>query len=114
MSASSDRFVFWRFFASCRLSRLGVSMPMKKVLTPASDARRKSSSSRATSMESCVEKLPPHQQKLIRECYRPEVSIKDAAASLGRTATSLYKALDRIRELLFDCIEKRLAQEGAP
>ena len=65
-------------------------------------------------LELCVEGLRPEHRELIRRCYGRGTTIKEAAKSLGRSATGLYKALDRIRVLLLGCIEKRLAQEAAP
>ena len=65
-------------------------------------------------LDACVEHLQPRQRELIRRCYSGGTSIKDAAASLGRSATSLYKALNRIRLSLLECIEHSLAQEAAP
>jgi RNA polymerase sigma-70 factor (ECF subfamily) len=65
-------------------------------------------------LDACVERLHPKQRELIRRCYGGGATIKEAAQSLGRSATSLYKALDRIRLALLECIERTLAQEGAP
>lgn len=63
-------------------------------------------------LDSCIEQLHPRHRELIRRCYSG-MSIQDVAGSLGRSATSLYKALKRIRQALLDCIERSLAQEGA-
>ena len=63
-------------------------------------------------LDTCIERLNPQQRELIQRCYSG-VSIKDVAESLGRSSTSLYKALDRIRRALLDCIERSLAQETA-
>jgi RNA polymerase sigma-70 factor (ECF subfamily) len=60
----------------------------------------------------CIGQLPPQQRELIERCYGAGVSIKEVAESLGRSATSLYKALDRIRGLLLQCIERSLAEEA--
>ncbi len=63
-------------------------------------------------LDLCIEHLQPRHRELIQQCYSG-VSIKDVAESLGRSATSLYKALNRIRQALLECIERTLAQEGA-
>jgi RNA polymerase sigma-70 factor (ECF subfamily) len=65
-------------------------------------------------LERCVQKLPHRQRELIERCYSGGASIKEVAVSLGRSATGLYKALDRIRAILMQCIEHSLAQEGVP
>ena len=65
-------------------------------------------------LEPCIQRLKLRQRELVTACYAPGISIKDVAEGLGRSATSLYKALDRIRGALLECIERSLAQEAAP
>jgi RNA polymerase sigma-70 factor, ECF subfamily len=65
-------------------------------------------------LEDCIERLPPRQRELIRRCYGGGTTIKQVAESLGRSATGVYKALNRIRQALLECIEQRLAQEATP
>jgi len=64
-------------------------------------------------LDHCIERLQPRQRELIRRCYAGGTTIKEAAKNLGRSATGLYKALNRIRLLLLECIQRRLAQEAA-
>lgn len=78
----------------------------------AAEADRRERERRA--LEGCIQRLPPQQRELIERCYGGGVSIKQVAESLGRSATSLYKTLDRIRLVLLQCIERCLAQEAAP
>jgi RNA polymerase sigma-70 factor (ECF subfamily) len=63
-------------------------------------------------LSDCLQKLTPRQQELIRGCYGGEQTIKEAAEGLGRTATSMYKAVNRIRLALLECVQKALAEEG--
>jgi RNA polymerase sigma-70 factor (ECF subfamily) len=65
-------------------------------------------------LDACVEKLTPGHRELIRSCYAQGVTIKQVADQLGRSATSLYKALNRIRLLLLDCIRVTVAREEGP
>jgi RNA polymerase sigma-70 factor, ECF subfamily len=65
-------------------------------------------------LDACLERLPPRQRELLKHCYSGSRTIKEVAESLGRSATSLYKALDRIRQALLGCIEGTLGQEAAP
>jgi RNA polymerase sigma-70 factor (ECF subfamily) len=65
-------------------------------------------------LDLCIERLPERQRELIQRCYSGVSTIKEVAESLGRSATGLYKALDRIRLLLLECIERTLAQEVTP
>jgi RNA polymerase sigma-70 factor (ECF subfamily) len=65
-------------------------------------------------LDHCVERLPAPHRELVRRCYQSGASIKEAAEALGRSATALYKTLHRVRKLLLDCIERRLAEEAEP
>jgi RNA polymerase sigma-70 factor (ECF subfamily) len=65
-------------------------------------------------LDACIDRLGPQPRELIRRCYAGGARINEIARSLGRSATGLYKALDRIRLLLLECIELHLAQEAAP
>lgn len=78
----------------------------------AAEASRRERERRA--LDTCIERLQPRQRELIRRCYGSENTIKAVAASLGRSATSLYKFLERIRLMLLDCIERVLAEEATP
>jgi RNA polymerase sigma-70 factor, ECF subfamily len=76
----------------------------------AAEAARRESERRA--LEGCIQKLAPHQRELIERCYDGSSTIRQVAESLGRSAGALYKALDRVRRTLLDCIEGSLAREA--
>jgi len=65
-------------------------------------------------LDECIKRLTGQQREIIERCYGGAMSIKEVADSLGRTATGLYKALNRIRQVLWECIEHSLAQEAIP
>lgn len=65
-------------------------------------------------LDSCIERLQPQQRDLIQRCYGTGVKINEAAGALGRSATGLYKALNRIRQTLLECIDRSLAEEAVP
>jgi RNA polymerase sigma-70 factor (ECF subfamily) len=68
---------------------------------------------RQKALQGCLGKLEPAQRELIQVAYADGISIKDAAARVGRTPTGLYKALARIREKLHSCIRDSIAGEGS-
>ena len=59
-------------------------------------------------LKACLDQLPAKSRDLIQAAYQGDKSIKEVAADLGKSATALYKALDRIRKQLQGCIEGRL------
>ena len=65
------------------------------------------------SLAHCMDALEPDQRRLVQACYAGE-SIKSVAEGLERTPTSVYKALNRTRGWLLDCIENRIDEEDQP
>jgi RNA polymerase sigma-70 factor (ECF subfamily) len=62
-------------------------------------------------LETCLQKLPEPQRKLVEQAYAAGVRIDDLAAALGRTAMAVYKSLHRIRIALADCVGRTIAAE---
>lgn len=60
----------------------------------------------------CVAKLRPEHQQLVRLRYGQGASIDVAARTTGRTAEAIYKALSRIRKMLIECVDRKLAAGG--
>ncbi len=56
----------------------------------------------------CLDALPRRSRDLIGAAYSGEQSIREVAASVGKSATAFYKTLDRIRKNLQVCIEERM------
>ncbi|MGC4017711.1 MAG: sigma-70 family RNA polymerase sigma factor [Luteolibacter sp.] len=68
---------------------------------------------RHDALEHCLHKLHPRDRELIMGCYEPEGGVKEAALRSGRSMAAAYKALGRIRKLLFDCVTLQLNPEPA-
>jgi len=69
--------------------------------------------SRRDALQGCLSKLSDTDRQLVRHCYGDSrVNFKTAAEELGRPANTVYKALNRIRRALYECIERTLAVEG--
>ncbi len=64
-------------------------------------------------LDTCLEKLPDQDRKLLEAAYTPEVRVDVLAERLGRTAMSLYKKIHRIRLILVDCTRQELARESS-
>jgi RNA polymerase sigma-70 factor (ECF subfamily) len=62
-------------------------------------------------LESCIELLRPRDRELLAVSYSGATTFKQAAEKLGRPANTVYKALNRIRRLLLECVERRAATE---
>jgi len=60
----------------------------------------------------CLEKLHPRDRDLLIARYEPGGGVEEAARRSGRTVTTAYKALARLRKLLLDCVSTRLSSEN--
>ncbi len=64
-------------------------------------------------LQHCLAKLPVAQQEMVKAAYEPGTKIKELAVQIGKSATALYKTLNRTRQQLLTCIEQTVAQENA-
>lgn len=63
---------------------------------------------RKSHLQDCLERLSAPQQSLIDGYYQKEYSVGDLSRQTGQTVDAIYKALQRIRRSLHDCIEAKL------
>jgi RNA polymerase sigma-70 factor (ECF subfamily) len=64
-------------------------------------------------LRECMENLPPPQLDLVRGYYRAgKVRMQDLAQEMSRPVAGLYKALERARANLRDCIEQKMTSLG--
>jgi len=63
-------------------------------------------------MWSCMEKIPEAKKQLLLNSSKKGVTIKALAEKLGKTPKSLYRTLDRLKELLSKCIQNQILEQG--
>ena len=63
-------------------------------------------------LEECLQSLSQTQRDLLEQRYQSDGSLQELAAQTGRTANALYKNLQRLREILYGCVMKRIASDG--
>jgi RNA polymerase sigma-70 factor (ECF subfamily) len=66
---------------------------------------------RLAALRQCVGQLSSPQQELLQQAYASEHSIRQLAERLGQAAQTIYNRLFRLRRILLDCVERRLAAE---
>ena len=76
-------------------------------------ARSKVVFARHEALNSCLQKLPMRDREFVLTRYEPEGGVEEAARRTGRSIEAAYKALTRIRKLLFDCVSHQLASPGS-
>lgn len=68
-------------------------------------------SSEEHALEACLGKLRESDKKLVEYRYSNGVTARKTARDLGRSSSTVYKALVRIRKNLLACIRRQMAQE---
>jgi RNA polymerase sigma-70 factor (ECF subfamily) len=63
---------------------------------------------RAKALQKCVEKLPAQQRELLRLRYDERRPVASVAKLVNKPIDGVYKALSRIRQALYFCINARI------
>src|SRR5262249_26567792 len=67
---------------------------------------------RRSMLDQCIRKLRASDRQIIRHCYGPNATTtKEAAERLRRPVNTLYKALNRIRRSLMECVQQITGEE---
>jgi len=66
-------------------------------------------SERHEALSRCLQRLHPRDRELLLTRYEPGARVEEAAERSGRSLEAAYKALARLRKLLFDCVTNHLA-----
>lgn len=64
---------------------------------------------RRAALYGCLDRLPPSDRLLVAKCYSDaDRSFQAAAEQLGRPVNTVYKALQRVRRALRECVERKV------
>jgi RNA polymerase sigma-70 factor (ECF subfamily) len=69
---------------------------------------------RAEALRQCLRKLPHSQIQAIAWRYYDDCPIHEIAQRTNRTEAAVYRLLSRIRQILNDCVTRRLAASPQP
>ena len=69
--------------------------------------------SRHVALSRCLHKLNERDRRMVLTRYESGKNVSAAAQACGRTVQGAYKALNRIRKVLFDCVTFELATDEA-
>lgn len=62
-------------------------------------------------LDQCLDKLPTDQRALVDGYYFRQIGVDAVAQQAQRTSDAVYKALQRVRRQLRECIERSLGEE---
>jgi RNA polymerase sigma-70 factor (ECF subfamily) len=66
---------------------------------------------RKAALGECIQKLRPRDRELLDACYADAARVEAVAEAQGRIPQSVHNSLRRIRDSLFECIQRTLAQD---
>jgi RNA polymerase sigma-70 factor (ECF subfamily) len=69
---------------------------------------------RHEALAGCLKKLQPRDRELVLTRYEPGRGVAEAAQRTGRSMDAAYKALNRLRKLLHDCVTNQLSHPHGP
>lgn len=67
---------------------------------------------RLTALETCLQKLNDQDRRLIRARYVDREPIEAIADNFSQSRRTLFRNLERVRRLLFECINRSVVLEG--
>ena len=69
---------------------------------------------RLQALEDCLQKLPPAERILLQQRYQGAANVEELVERCGTSRRTLFRSLQRIRRLLYDCISQRVASTESP
>jgi RNA polymerase sigma-70 factor (ECF subfamily) len=63
-------------------------------------------------LKECLRRMPEHSKAIVVGYYFREKTVEQLSEETGRTVEAIYKALQRIRRGLCDCITQRMLHEA--
>jgi RNA polymerase sigma-70 factor, ECF subfamily len=106
---------YWRIrYARQKFARSKVVYQQELVdaLAQTAAVMREELDERHEALAQCLQKLPQRDRELVLTRYEPGSGVPEAAKRSGRSLEAAYKALARLRKLLFDCVTHQLASQG--
>jgi RNA polymerase sigma-70 factor (ECF subfamily) len=110
-AAWACRIAYWRVrYARQKYARSKVvfNQPLVDAIAQTAAPMREELDERHRALAECLQKLNQRDRSLVLTRYEPGCGVKEAAQASGRSLEAAYKALFRIRRLLFDCVSHRL------
>jgi RNA polymerase sigma-70 factor (ECF subfamily) len=98
-----------------RVKRSPVVLPPDAIraVATAFDRTEALASRKAEALEKCVEQLPEKSRRLLALRYERSLKIDQIAQEIQATVDAVYQSLSRLRGKLQECVERRLAAQGA-
>lgn len=106
------RFEVSRYLRRQHRSRMIFNENVLDMIAQSSESMDDELFARQQALADCVEKLSDKDRRLVVLRYHEGLKAEGIARQIGRSVHAVYKAMKRIRRLLFDCVSGTLAREG--
>ncbi len=106
------RYEVSRYLRRQHRDRLAFNDSILDAVTQTTSAMDDELAVRQQALATCYEKLAEKDRNLVTLRYREGLKADGIAARVGRSIHAIYKAMKRIRRVLYDCVTDRLAKEG--
>ena len=67
---------------------------------------------RRDALRGCLKKLDEKDRRLLDARYHSDATAAEIARQMGRPLSTVYSSLSRIREALYQCVERTMAQQS--
>lgn len=101
------------FLRSANRDRLQFDVDLVSRLAELRQGRLHETERRLEALRQCVQNLKAPERELVYQFYHCEGTLKDFAEASGKALQTLYNRLSRIRRKLLECVQRKLALEGA-
>lgn len=105
-------FEILKFRTEAARSRLLFREDLLEALAETRQAQSPVLEAQQQALQECLGKLSADSAALLRRRYCDAETVAALAAETGKTAKTLYRRLDRLRDLIADCIERRVGSVG--
>ena len=104
------------FYKKCQRSRVKFSQAMLERVaeTAIEQAGVLQLDARRDALAGCIEKLSARDRELLARRFTAGATTQSTSEQVGRSVDAVYKALARVRQALFECVQRALARENQP
>jgi RNA polymerase sigma-70 factor (ECF subfamily) len=104
------------FYKKCQRSRVKFSQAMLERVaeTAIEQAGVLQLDARRDALAGCIEKLSARDRDLLARRFTAGATTQSTSEQVGRSVDAVYKALARVRQALFECVQRALARENQP
>jgi len=106
------RFEVLRHRRNLARDRLVLSEEVIKLLATDAEIRLEKAQAERVAVESCLKKLSDPERRLLLSVHTQGDSIARIAVELGEKARRLYSKLNALRDLIAECVRKKLVAEN--